>query len=182
MRTRSPNINLRRVIIITLLLCVAAVVIYFLYAFLLSLLGRDPTLTNRTIIWGLMDKYIEAENTLGYGFGAFWASDAVLGFVERWGYIGNAHSGYYEALLNGGLVGLALVVILSLKIVKDLVQGYIVSENSELLAALLAIILLQCVVNYIGFIIINHNSADMLIYTVISFIGSISLITKTIAK
>tara|TARA_R110001583_G_scaffold195466_1_gene373983 strand:- start:9044 stop:10303 length:1260 start_codon:yes stop_codon:yes gene_type:complete len=174
MRTRSPNINLRRVIIITILLCVAAVVIYFLYAFLLSLLGRDPTLTNRTIIWSLLDKYIEAENTLGYGFGAFWASDAVLGFVDRWGYLGNAHSGYYEALLNGGVVGLGLVIILSMKIIKDLLQGYISHKDGELLAALLAIILLQLVVNYIAFVIINHNSADMLIYSIISFLAMIS--------
>ncbi|MDO6838795.1 O-antigen ligase family protein [Paraglaciecola chathamensis] len=178
MRTRSPNINLRRIIIITLLLCAAAVAIYFLYAFLLGLLGRDPTLTNRTIIWGLMEQYIEAEWFLGYGFGAFWASDAVLSFVERWGYIGNAHSGYYEALLHGGWVGLGLVIILTLKIIKDLIQGYITQPSGELFAALLSIILLQGVVNYIGFIIINHNSADMLIYTIISFVASISLVKR----
>lgn len=174
MRTRSPNVNLRRVIIITLLLCVATIAIYFLYAFILSLLGRDPTLTNRTIIWSLLDKYIVAENTLGYGFGAFWASDAVLGFVDRWGYLGNAHSGYYEALLHGGVVGLALVIILSLKIIKDLIQGYILHSSGDLLAALLAIILLQLVVNYIAFVIINHNSADMLIYSIISFLAMLS--------
>ena len=178
MRTHSPNVNLRRVLLIAVLLAAAAVAVSYLYAFLLELLGRDPTLTNRTIIWGLLDEYIQAESLLGYGFGAFWASDAVLGFVERWGYIGNAHSGYYEALLNGGIIGLILMVFLSAKIIKDLVQGYITNANSELLAALLAIILLQCVVNYIGFVIINHNSADMLIYTVISFIGVISLKTN----
>lgn len=178
MLTRSPDINLLRVVIITLLLAAAAVIISFLYVFLLELLGRDPTLTNRTIIWALMDQYIEAESLFGYGFGAFWASDAVLGFVERWGYIGNAHSGYYEALLHGGKVGLALVIILTLKIIKDLLQGYISNRNGELFAALLAIILMQCIVNYIGFVIINHNSADMFIYTLISFVASVSLLNK----
>ncbi|MGY8898401.1 MAG: O-antigen ligase family protein [Paraglaciecola sp.] len=175
MRTHSPNVNLRRVIIIALLLIAAAVVVSYLYAFLLELLGRDPTLTNRTVIWGLLDEYIQAESTLGYGFGAFWVSDAVTSFVDRWSYIGNAHSGYYEMLLNGGYTGLALVIVLILKIVKDLVQGYIVSENNGLLAALLAIILLQCVVNYIGFVIMNHNSGDMLMFSVISFVAMISI-------
>ena len=178
MRTRSPDINLRRVVIIILLLTVTAVAISFLYTFLLELLGRDPTLTNRTVIWGLLDEYIQAESTLGYGFGAFWVSDAVAGFVDRWSYIGNAHSGYYEVLLYGGYVGLALVVLLILKIIKDLIQGYITSENNSLLAALLAIILLQCVVNYIGFVIMNHNSADMLVFSVISFVAMISIINK----
>lgn len=178
MLTRSPDINLLRVVVITILLAAAAVVVSFLYVFLLELLGRDPTLTNRTIIWSLMDQYIEAESFLGYGFGAFWASDAVLGFVDRWGYIGNAHSGYYEALLHGGKVGLALVIILTLKIIKDLLQGYIRNKNGELFAALLAIILMQCIVNYIGFVIINHNSADMFIYTLISFVASVSLLNN----
>ena len=178
MRTRSPNINLRRVVIIIMLLAATAVAISFMYTFLLELLGRDPTLTNRTVIWGLLDEYIEAESTLGYGFGAFWVSDAVASFVDRWSYIGNAHSGYYEVLLYGGYIGLSLVVLLILKIVKDLVQGYITSENNALLAALLAIILLQCVVNYIGFVIMNHNSADMLVFSVISFVAMISTINN----
>ncbi|ABG39617.1 exopolysaccharide production protein [Paraglaciecola sp. T6c] len=178
MRTNSPNVNLRRVVIITLLLAAAAVAVSFLYTFLLELLGRDPTLTNRTVIWGLLDEYIQAESTLGYGFGAFWVSDAVASFVARWSYIGNAHSGYYEVLLYGGYTGLVLVIILTLKIIKDLVQGYIISKNSELLAALLAIVLLQCVVNYIGFVVINHNSPDMLIYSVISFIAMLSISAK----
>ncbi|AEE24249.1 exopolysaccharide production protein [Glaciecola sp. 4H-3-7+YE-5] len=178
MRTHSPNVNLRRVIIITLLLIAAAVVVSYLYAFLLELLGRDPTLTNRTVIWALLDEYIQAESTLGYGFGAFWVSDAVTSFVDRWSYIGNAHSGYYEVMLYGGKVGLFLVVFLTLKIVKDLVQGYIVSEKNGLLAALLAIILMQCIVNYIGFVIMNHNSADMLIYAVISFVAMLSITDK----
>lgn len=178
MRTNSPNTNLRRVLIITLLLAGAAVAVSFLYAFLLELLGRDPTLTNRTVIWGLLDESIQAESTLGYGFGAFWVSDAVASFVARWSYIGNAHSGYYEVLLYGGYIGLTLVILLILKIVKDLVQGYITSDNNALLAALLAIILLQCIVNYIGFVIMNHNSADMLVFSVISFVAMISTINN----
>ena len=115
---------------------------------------------------------------MGYGFGAFWVSDAVTSFVDRWSYIGNAHSGYYEVMLYGGKVGLFLVIFLTLKIVKDLVQGYIVSEKNGLLAALLAIILMQCIVNYIGFVIMNHNSADMLIYAVISFVAMLSITDK----
>mgnify|MGYP003664823665 CR=1 FL=1 len=178
MRTNSPNTNLRRVLIITLLLAGAAIAVSFLYAFLLELLGRDPTLTNRTVIWGLLDESIQAESTLGYGFGAFWVSDAVASFVARWSYIGNAHSGYYEVLLYGGYIGLTLVILLILKIVKDLVQGYITSDNNALLAALLAIILLQCIVNYIGFVIMNHNSADMLVFSVISFVAMISTINN----
>ncbi|MDP5030051.1 O-antigen ligase, partial [Paraglaciecola sp.] len=118
LHTRSANMNLRRFFLITVLLMLASMAAYFLYAFLLELLGRDPTLTNRTVIWELLSESIDKKPWLGYGFGAFWSSDAVLGFVERWGFIGNAHSGYYETLLNGGIIGLVLMVLLSLKIIK----------------------------------------------------------------
>ena len=178
LHTYSPAKNLKRFLFITILISVAATCTYYLYGFLLELLGRDPTLTNRTLIWQLLMISVENEPWLGYGFGAFWSSDAVLGFVERWGFIGNAHSGYFEVLLNGGRVGLAIVILLILKILKDLVRNYITQGSGNLLAALIAIILLQCVVNAVGYIVTNHNSADMLIFTVIAFVASYWLVTS----
>ncbi|MDP5030963.1 MAG: O-antigen ligase family protein, partial [Paraglaciecola sp.] len=96
--------------------------------------------------------------------------------------IGNAHSGYYETLLNGGIIGLVLMVLLSLKIIKDLVQGYITQKSGELSAALIAIILLQLIVNAVGYIILNHNSADMVIYTVVSFMASFMLLQSKLSN
>lgn len=161
--------NLNRIILICVLLVAGAVLASYLYEYLLELLGRDPGLTNRVIIWQLMDVYVEQELWFGYGFGAFWASDAVDGFIESWGYIGNAHSGYYEALLNGGIVCLILVTMIFGKTLLNLAQKYIHDPRGEVYAVLFPIILLQVVVNYVAFIIINHNSYDMFIFALISF-------------
>ncbi|WP_416307638.1 O-antigen ligase family protein [Neptunicella sp. SCSIO 80796] len=168
-RTHKARRNLNRILMVCLLLIAGGVLVSYLYEFLLELLGRDPTLTNRVIIWQLMDAYVEQEKWFGYGFGAFWASDAVEGFVDSWGYIGNAHSGYYEALLNGGVVCLTLVFLIFGKTLLDLARKYIVDPKGDFYAVLIPIILLQVVVNYIAFIIINHNSYDMFVFALISF-------------
>lgn len=173
MHTRIASINLKHVVLIFIILVAGAVIMNYMYEFLLMLLGRDPTLTNRQIIWQLMDAYVENERLFGYGFGAFWASDAVLDFVDRWGYIGNAHSGYYEALLNGGLVGLFIIFGIMLKSFKDLIEKYIkLPEGKNIVSAMIAILILQAVTNYVAYIVMNHNSADMVIFTIIALIAS----------
>lgn len=182
LRTNSPTINLQRFVLICTLMLGATVVAAYLYEFLLSALGRDPTLTNRTIIWELLDSYIDDEYWYGYGFGAFWVSDAVLSFVDRWGYIGNAHSGYYEALLHGGVIGLSLVIFVILKTLKDLIRSYITHPQGNLVAALMGIVLLQSVVNFVGFIVINHNSHDMFVFAVVSFISAFLIVERRVPR
>ncbi|MEL6163185.1 MAG: O-antigen ligase family protein, partial [Cyanobacteria bacterium J06628_3] len=42
------------------------------WAALLGGMGKDPTLTGRTPMWGMMIKFIMERPWLGYGRGAFW--------------------------------------------------------------------------------------------------------------
>lgn len=80
--------------------------------FLLSL-GRDATLTTRTDIWPiLMDS--QSNPLVGVGFNTFWAGQRLLqlGQNETVGGIIQAHNGYLETYLNGGLVGVSLLMVL----------------------------------------------------------------------
>ncbi|GAB3014993.1 O-antigen ligase family protein [Bowmanella dokdonensis] len=169
LRTYRPQVNFHRLVMISALLLLGGLVCFYLYDVLLGLLGRDPTLTNRVVIWELMDDYVAEEPTFGYGFGAFWASSAVADFVDRWGYIGNAHSGYYEALLHGGIAGLGLVVALVGTSLFNAARAYIYHPQGLLFAPLISILILQLMVNYVAFVIINHNSFDMFLFALISF-------------
>lgn len=182
LRTNNATVNLQRFVLICTVLACTALATHYLYEYLLMALGRDPTLTNRTIIWELLDNYVEDEYVLGYGFGAFWASDAVSSFVERWGFIGNAHSGYYEAWLHGGLVGFTFVILLLVKTLKDLIRSYIHHPKGNLVAALIAIVVLQGLVNYVGFLLLNHNSPDFFIFTLVAFISSFLILQQRIPK
>lgn len=162
--------SLARMVILFFIFAMGIFLVSVLYEYLLSLLGRDPNLTNRAIIWELITPLIEEKAILGYGFGAFWASDAVAGFIERWGFIGNAHSGYFETMLNGGYVATGLLILLLFSFFRAAISSYLRSSSKNIAIIALTILIVQIVVNYVGFVVLNHNSVDMFIFCILYFI------------
>lgn len=71
--------------------------------------GRDVTLSGRTTIWVLVAQKIREHPILGYGYGAFWSTeaDSVNEFLNGFK-PGQAHNGYLEICLDLGALGLAL--------------------------------------------------------------------------
>lgn len=75
----------------------------------LTIMDKDPTLTQRTIIWAQVLPSIAKHPLMGYGYSAFWSGlngesmQTVLttGWME-----GQAQNGYLDTLLQLGLVGL----------------------------------------------------------------------------
>jgi len=93
----------------------------------LSLLGRDCTLTNRTEIWSLVWPAVMQRPWIGYGFGAFWVGESELGNAIRaklgWPEtITEAHNAWLDAWLSIGAVGVGLAILtlsaLSLKVLR----------------------------------------------------------------
>lgn len=82
---------------------------------LVASLGIDPTFTARTDIWSLALSAAGERPFLGYGFGGFWGSDALIGSDyarQTWAVeAAHAHNGFIEALINGGVPALVLVVL-----------------------------------------------------------------------
>jgi O-antigen ligase len=78
---------------------------------IITLLGRDITLTGRTDIW--RDVYAAASGNplLGVGFGGFWIGrEANIPWNAHMTWIlGQAHSGYVDTYLQLGLVGAFLL-------------------------------------------------------------------------
>jgi O-antigen ligase len=78
-------------------------------------LGRDMTFTTRTDIWPIVVRY--ADNPLlGAGFNTFWAGSRLVE-LHQYDVIGGiiqAHNGYLETYLNGGWMGIGLLVTLLL--------------------------------------------------------------------
>jgi exopolysaccharide production protein ExoQ len=75
---------------------------------LLDLIGKDPTLTGRTDLWGYVTPYIYQRPWLGWGYDAFWSTQNPAAWeianTIHW-FSPQAHNGLLEILLNGGLVG-----------------------------------------------------------------------------
>jgi exopolysaccharide production protein ExoQ len=95
------------VVLLTLLLLIAPVAAISPDS-LYELIGKDPTLTGRTDIWGYVIPYINQRPLLGWGYGAFWSTGNPAAWeianTIHW-YAPEAHNGLLEILLSGGLVG-----------------------------------------------------------------------------
>jgi len=90
---------------------VLGAVLVFQPELLVSVLGRDLTLTGRTDIWEALGYVIAERPWLGHGYGAFWGigsgpADYVKDLVQ-WD-VPTAHNGWMETWLSVGLVGMGL--------------------------------------------------------------------------
>ena len=77
---------------------------------ILTVFGRDPTLTGRTGLWAASWDLIRANPVLGYGFNSFTSTEAGglserVSFIVGWA-VPSAHSGLLGIWLDLGLVGL----------------------------------------------------------------------------
>ncbi|MBP2314930.1 O-antigen ligase family protein [Azospirillum soli] len=89
---------------------------------ILYMLGRDPTLTGRTVLWEHTLHSIQDRFLLGYGYGAYWFGAYGPGsmFIHGWG-IDSAHNGWIEVWLDLGLPGVILIAMILGRI---LIQGF----------------------------------------------------------
>jgi hypothetical protein len=91
-----------------------------LKARLLALVGRNPSLTNRTQLWAVLLDMAQ-DPLLGSGFMGFWSGDRMMIAWQRIGTVVlQAHSGYVEQYLTLGYCGIALIV---LRLVQGLVRA-----------------------------------------------------------
>ena len=80
---------------------------------LLSVFGKDPTLTGRTDLWLATLDLIKQKPLLGWGYMATWVptDPQIAAIWEEFGWrVPNAHSAYLDVTLQLGLVGLGLLL------------------------------------------------------------------------
>jgi exopolysaccharide production protein ExoQ len=110
LRSRSPLVLV--LLTTVLLLSAAAAIVGLEYReALVGALGRDVTLTGRTVLWQAIWHVLQERYWLGWGMGAFW-----LGWIGEsaavWAAVGwtpsHAHNGFLELWLSLGLIGVAV--------------------------------------------------------------------------
>ncbi|CAH0139224.1 hypothetical protein SRABI123_00440 [Pseudomonas sp. Bi123] len=151
--------------IVYLLICLF---LYGNYTLLLELTGRDPSLTDRTLIWGLLTPLIDAEFLKGYGFGAFWSSPGAEVFISRWGYIGNAHNGYIETLLNGGIVQLIALLLMLIEALLKHYRAVMADQSARFHVSAMVIVGSFMLTNYVAYVVPNYRSAEFLVFCVLA--------------
>lgn len=114
--------------ILSTIIIISPIIVSFYLVFLRStafnklflLIGRDPTLTGRTMIWDLLMNLMKSNYTKGYGYMAFWYTDdfiwtnvnSRLGFEPT-----HAHNGLFEIIIGLGLIGLILYLFVVLNVI-----------------------------------------------------------------
>jgi O-antigen ligase len=94
------------------------------YDTLMFALGKDPTMTGRTILWAALARSILRHPFLGYGYMAFWQGIVTgpsrsLALQLHWLGLADSESGILEMWLELGIVGVLLYVLIFLRALKD---------------------------------------------------------------
>jgi exopolysaccharide production protein ExoQ len=96
---------------------VSAVIAFAVYAnasLLLPAVGKDPTLSERTVIWAAVWIAIAKQPLLGYGYSAFWTG--LLGpslnivLISGWA-LAQSQNGFLDMWLQVGIAGVVLIVL-----------------------------------------------------------------------
>lgn len=111
---RIRVVNARTLTTLLVLGLVSAALLEYLfevYEQTLLLLGRDPTLTDRTVIWRDVIA-LQGAPLIGTGFESFWLGPRLEVLWDKWWWRPNqAHNGYIETYLNLGYVGVFLLAV-----------------------------------------------------------------------
>ena len=112
------------------------VLIYNNFDALMYAIGKDPTLTGRTVVWSSLLSSIRKQPILGYGYTAFWgflqgeSANTVLVFHGPLGY---AESGVLELWLELGAVGLMLYSFVFFRAIKDAVCCLLIKPSAAVM-------------------------------------------------
>jgi O-antigen ligase len=95
-------------LLLAAIVIVAAESLLGVYASVIGMLGKDPTLTDRTKVWADALNY-PINPVLGAGFETFWLGPRLEVLWAKWWWQPNqAHNGYIETYLNLGWIGIFL--------------------------------------------------------------------------
>jgi O-antigen ligase len=123
----------------------------------LALLGRDATLTDRTVIWDILIEFGLERPWFGRGYSAFWMSNAAVVFGERWTFLDHAHNGYMDLWLELGQAGLGFFLLLLIIAAKRSLDLYL-AHQSKVLRFFPLFVVTSTMLNFVGRVFPDHNS------------------------
>jgi O-antigen ligase len=78
----------------------------------IDILGTRIDTSSRTTLWFYGLEQLGGRELLGFGVGGFWTMERIIAFRDVYGWVlDNFHNGYVTILVEGGLVGIALLLL-----------------------------------------------------------------------
>jgi O-antigen ligase len=149
----------------------------------LTAIFGDPTLTQRTVIWSALLQNLEQRPILGSGWAAFWDIGNELNpinapansFVRDATVINTAHNGYIDIVLQAGVIGLLLKLLVIARLIY-VYAGLVIDDEPALpdrraFATLLACALAVAVNNMTESIIFRAGDPFSFTFQMIYLIG-----------
>ncbi|MEN8240963.1 MAG: O-antigen ligase family protein [Chloroflexota bacterium] len=170
------TLKAKHYIFFLILMILAAILIGMNLDVLFGLFNRSTTLTGRIPMWShVFDTYFVERPYFGYGFNAFWYPYAhrveiqqVAGYPDP---VMIADNGFIDILINTGVVGLVLFIVLYFGICWRALQ---ILRNSKSTLALFPIIIMAftLISNISWSLIFENESFFMLLMMTILFMGN----------
>ena len=116
MLARAPRVLQRVVLIVFFAIAIPLVNLTLptveLTADQIGVLGASINTSNRTTLWFYGLNQLSGREFLGFGVAGFWTPERVMVFKDTYGWVlDNFHNGYVTILIEGGLVGLTLLLM-----------------------------------------------------------------------
>lgn len=115
--------------------------IFGILQLLVSSIGRDLTLTGRTNIWHELLS-LPIDPLIGTGFLNLWSDFRYLSVLPEFA-THSAHNGYLEVYLDGGLIGVGLLIVMLISVTRRIHRDMVVgSEYGMVRFAVLVVVLI----------------------------------------
>lgn len=137
----------------------------------LTILGRNLTLSGRSSLWLAVMSFVASKPLLGYGYNAFWQGfSGDSGFISlslRWD-IAHSHNGLLDLALDTGLVGVALFAVSFIRTFREAVRVRMAVAGPVALWPLLALTFIA-ITNITESALLRVNNTFWVLYLMLAF-------------
>lgn len=146
LRVLANNRSSVHYLVLIIVLIPALVVFLGLSQDALQNLGRDPTLSDRTLMWSMVID-LTHNRWLGTGYESFWLGPRLDAMTSVFKWIPNeAHNGYIEVFANLGWVGVAALAVVLLQGYRRVIRAW--NQNLRMSSLMLAYFVVCVVYNF----------------------------------
>ena len=158
MRRMSPGGRSLMILMALPVAVISAVSAQLLFEYTLQLLGRDATLTGRTVIWEGVIIALGGNSVAGGGYGAGWMVVGPRLTALTGADVGHAHNGYLDLLTDVGYIGVGLTLIFIFWLGALAFGNLMRNTRPEISALALMLVLFSLIGNVAGSFLLLHNS------------------------